>query len=152
MKRILEIILPQKIDNSLKGSKLPFFVFAIYAVISTGRSLIHLLATDGGAGSIAGMDLSVTGAKGIIFAFALWGSSQLILAMVQIIVVLRYRALVPLMYCLLIIEILLRQLVGYLKPVSFAHTPPGAIANQIILPLALLMLVMSVRGALRSSS
>ena len=152
MKRILEIILPQKIDNSLKGSKLPFFVFAIYAVISTGRSLIHLLATDGGAGSIAGMDLSVTGAQGIILAFALWGSSQLILALIQIIVVLRYRALVPLMYCLLIIEILLRQLVGYLKPVSFAHTPPGAIANQIILPLALLMLVMSVRGALRSSS
>lgn len=152
MKRILEIILPQKIDNSLKGSKLPFFVFAIYAVISTGRSLIHLLATDGGAGSIAGMDLSVTGAQGIIFAFALWGSSQLILAMVQIIVVLRYRALVPLMYCLLIIETLLRQLVGYLKPVSFAHTPPGAVGNKIILPLALLMLLMSVRGALRSSS
>ena len=152
MKRILEIILPQKIDNSLKGSKLPFFVFAIYAVISTGRSLIHLLATDGGAGSIAGMDLSVTGAQGIILAFALWGSSQLILALIQIIVVLRYRALVPLMYCLLIIETLLRQLVGYLKPVSFAHTPPGAVGNKIILPLALLMLLMSVRGALRSSS
>ena len=38
------------------------------------RSSIRLLAPDGGAGLIAGMDLSVAGAPGIIFAFALWGS------------------------------------------------------------------------------
>jgi hypothetical protein len=32
------------------------------------------------------------------------------------------------------------MLVGRMKPVHFAHTPPGAIANQIVLPLAILML------------
>jgi len=34
-------------------------------------------------------------------------------------------------------------LVGRMKPVTFAHTPPGAIANYVILPLGALMLAMS---------
>jgi hypothetical protein len=140
MKRLFEILLPTKIDNTIRGWKLPFYVFAVYAIISTVRSCIHILAPDGGAGSIAGMDLSVAGANGIIFAFALWGSSQLLMAIIQLLVVIRYRSLVPFMYVLLILEVLLRELVGYMKPVTFAHTPPGAIGNQIILPMAVLML------------
>jgi hypothetical protein len=44
------------------------------------------------------------------------------------------------MYLMLILEVLLRELVGAMKPVSFAHTPPGAIGNQLVLPLAALML------------
>jgi hypothetical protein len=48
------------------------------------------------------------------------------------------------MYVLLIAETLLRQLVGHMKPVTFAHTPPGAIGNYAILPAATLMLVLSL--------
>jgi hypothetical protein len=50
------------------------------------------------------------------------------------------------MYVLLIVEVLLRMLVGYMKPVTFAHTPPGAIGNYVILPLAVVMLVLSFWG------
>jgi len=127
--------------------KLPVYVFTLIAIISAVRSCIHLLTTDGGAGSIAGMDLSVAGAEGIIFAFALWGSAQLIYALIQLLVAFRYRSLIPLMYVLLILETLLRELVGRMKPVSFAHTPPGAVANYVILPLALVMLALSLRVA-----
>lgn len=119
----------------------------LIAVVSAVRSCIHLLAPDGGAGSIAGMNLTAGGAPGIIFAFALWGSSQLIYAFVQLAVAFRYRELVPLMYVLLILETLLRMLVGHLKPVRFSHRPPGAIANYVVLPLSVVMLVLVfVRG------
>jgi hypothetical protein len=144
MKRISEILLPAKIDNTMRGSKIPFYVFALYAIVSLVRSCIHLLAPDGGAGSIAGMDLSLAGADGIIFAFALWGSSQLILAVMQLLVVFRYHSFVPFMYLMLMLEVLLRELVGKTKPVTFADTPPGAIGNQLILPLAALMLGLSL--------
>jgi hypothetical protein len=152
MKRIFEILLPAKIANTIRGSKIPFYVFALYAVVSLVRSCIHLLAPDGGAGSIAGMDLSVAGADGIIFAFALWGSSQLILAVIQLLVVFRYRSFVPFMYLMLMLEVLLRELVGKTKPVTFAHTPPGAVGNQLILPLAALMLGLSLWSAYRQGS
>jgi hypothetical protein len=150
MKKIISILLPAKINNNIRGWKLPFYVFILYAVISTVRSCIHLFSSDGGAASIAGMDLAVAGANGIIFAFALWGSSQLLLAVIQLLVVIRYRSLVPLMYLLLIFEILLRELVGYMKPVEFSHTPPGAIANWVTLPIAGLMLAAALWSAYKA--
>jgi hypothetical protein len=147
VKRIFEILLPVKIDNTVRGMKLPLYVFALYAIVSTVRSCIHLLSPDGGAGTIAGMNLSVVGADGIIFAFALWGSSQLLMAIIQLLVVFRYRSLVPFMYLMLILEVLLRELIGKMKPVTFDHTPPGAIGNQLVLPLAAAMLALALWSA-----
>lgn len=145
MTTLLSTLLPATADNTIRGRRLPFYVFAFIAAISTVRSCIHIFAPDGGAHSIAGMDLSVPGASGIEFAFALWGSAQLVYALIQLAVVFRYRSLVPAMYLLLLVEALLRMLVGHLKPVAFAHTPPGAVGNYIMLPLSLLMLALSFR-------
>lgn len=152
MKNIFAKLLPAKVDNTIYGMKLPTYIFALIAITSTVRSLIHLLSPDGGAASVAGMDLSVAGANEIIFAFALWGSSQLIFALIQLLVAFRYRSLVPLMYVLLIVEVLLRILVGHIKPVTFSHTPPGAIGDYVILPLAVLMLVLSLCSSKKPQS
>jgi len=145
MKNILAVLLPARADNTVRGMKLPLYVFAAIAILGTVRSCIHLLAPDGGAGSIAGMDLSA-GRDGIVFAFALWGSAQLVYAAIQLVVVFRYRSLVPFMYLMLIVETLLRMLVGRMKPVAFTHTPPGAIGNYVVLPLAFLMLALCFRN------
>ncbi len=147
MKRLLDVLLPPTVDGTLGGAAPPAYIFGAIAVISTVRSLIHLMAPDGGAGSIAGMDLSVPGAPGIVFAFGLWGSAQLVYAVIQLLVAFRYRSLVPLMYLLLAFEVLLRLLVGATKPASFLHTPPGAYGNYVMLPLALLMLAWSLGSA-----
>jgi hypothetical protein len=145
MHDILATLLPAQADNVVLGMKLPVYVFTAIAIVSALRSCIHLFAPDGGAGRIAGMDLTVEGAKGIVFSFGLWGSSQLVYAVIQLVVVFRYRSLVPLMYLLLVLETLLRQLVGRIKPVGFAHKPPGAIGNYVVLPLAVLMLALSFK-------
>ncbi len=58
--------------------------------------------------------------------------------------ILRYRSLVPLMWIVQLLETLGRVLVGRLKPVSFAHTPPGAIQNDVYLALAVLMLALAL--------
>jgi len=144
MKTIFETLLPVQADNTIRGIKLPVYLFCLIAIVSTVRSCIHIFAPDGGAGSIAGMNLSVTGANEVVFAFALWGSAQLIYALIQLVVAFRYRTLIPFMYILLILETLLRMLVGHMKPVTFAHAPPGAIGNYVILPLAALMLILSL--------
>ena len=145
----MAVLFPAQADNAIRGSKVPVALFTVLAVISFVRSCIHVFAPDGGAGSIAGMDLSVAGASGIVFAFGLWGSSQLIYAVIQLAVVIRYRSLVPAMYLLLFVETLLRMLVGHIKPVTFAHTPPGAIGNYVVLPLSLLMMAWGVIPARR---
>ena len=138
-------VLPKSASNDHKGSRLASAVFLGIAVVGAARSLIHLLAPDGGAGSIAGMDLKVAGAQSIIFAFSLWGISQILMAVVQFIVYFRYRNLIPLMYLLLIAEYSLRVVVGHIKPVSFTHTPPGQIGNYAMVPLAAVMFFLAVR-------
>jgi hypothetical protein len=147
MKNILEVLFPARADNSLRGSKWPLYLFILVAAIGAVRSCIHIFSPDGGAGSIAGMDMAVTGANEVIFAFALWGSAQLIYALLQWLVILRYRSLLPLMWLVQFLETLGRILVGHLKPVTFAHTPPGAYQNYIYLALAVLMLVLSLWSA-----
>lgn len=137
---MINVILPKSADNNYKGSKIAAMVFLFIAIVSTIRSCIHLLAPDGGAGSIAGIDLSVAGAEGIIFAFSLWGSAQLLYAFLQLVVYFRYKTLIPFMYILLILETIMRVLIGKMRPIQFTHTPPGGIANYIILPGAILML------------
>ena len=151
MKNLLETLLPAKADNTIRGSKLPFYVFILLATIGVVRSCIHIFSPDGGAGSIAGMDLSA-GANVIIFAFALWGAEQLIYALIQWVVILRYRSLVPLMWGIQFLETLGRMLVGRIKPVTFAHTPPGAIQNYIYLGLALAMLALALWSSQRTAS
>jgi hypothetical protein len=141
---MLRYIFPSPADNNYQGSKIASTVFLLLAVLGTVRSCIHLLSPDGGAGSIAGMDLSTAGADGIIFAFGLWGSAQLLYAVIQLVVYFKYKTLIPFMYVLLIAETLLRMLVGHIKPVHFAHTPPGAYGNYIALPLAVVMLYLAL--------
>ncbi len=128
----------------IRGSRLPFYLLVVTAAIGTVRSCIHIFAPDGGAGSIAGMNLAVSGASEIIFAFALWGSEQLIYALIQWVVILRYRSLVPLMWGVHLLEILGRMLVGRIKPVTFAHTPPGEYGNYFYLVLSLWMLALAL--------
>jgi hypothetical protein len=138
-------IFPKVADNNYSGSKIALYTFLVLASVGIVRSCIHLLATDGGAGSIAGMDLNLAGANNIIFSFALWGSSQLLMAIMQLIVYFRYKSLIPLMYILVFLEIIFRMTVGHMKPPTFAHVPPGQISNFIILPLSVVMFFMSVR-------
>lgn len=96
------------------------------------------------------MDMAVAGAEGIIFAFGLWGSSQLILALLQLVVLIRYRSLIPLMILLIILEVLSRMLIGAIKPVNFANTPPGAVGNWVMLGLGMIMLAWCILSSIRN--
>jgi hypothetical protein len=151
MKKLLAIFLPAQADNRLRGSKLPQYLLILVAAIGLVRSLIHIFAPDGGAGSIAGMNLNVSGADEVIFAFALWGAAQLIYALLQWLVILRYRSLVPFMWVMQLLETGGRLLVGRIKPVTFAHTPPGAYQNYVYLGLSILMILLAVWSGSKSA-
>ena len=79
--------------------------------------------------------------------FALWGLSQLLVGRVYVAVLWRYKALIPLMYLLMLIEYGMRIVLGSLKPIETVGTAPGAIGNYVIVPLAAVMLVLSLRGS-----
>jgi hypothetical protein len=141
---MIERILPKQVDKRYSGQQAAYYVFVLIAITSMIRSLIHVFLPDGGAGIIAGLDLSM-GGENIIFAFGLWGVSQVIYALIQLLVAFHYKSLIPFMYILLITETLGRMFVGIIKPPVLYSTPPGGYANWILLPLAIIMLYLSLK-------
>jgi hypothetical protein len=136
------------VDNRYRGHPLALWLLWPAIIAALWRSQHHMLAPDGGAQSIATMplDLYPPGARANIIAlFGQWGLSQLLLALLMLLVALRWRALVPLMWLLIVLEAGGRQLVGWAKPVVTLHTAPGAAGNLPLLLVALVMLALSLR-------
>lgn len=133
------------VSEGYGGPRLPYYFLVLAAVVSTARSLVHILAPDGGAGTIAGLAVDVEGGANIVAMFGQWGASQLLLAVFYWLAILRYRFLVPFMLLIIFIEQALRVAVGQLKPVDVAFPPPGEIGSYVLLPLALFALILSLR-------
>ena len=145
---MLERFFPRQLDNDYRGRPLALWVFFPITAITLGRSLVHMFRADGGAQSIATIPLdtfTAGGSAAVILIFSLWGLSQLLLGLLYVVVLWRYRALVPLMYLLLIVEYAGRFALGLWKPIVTLETPPGATGNFIFVVLGAAMLALALR-------
>ncbi|CAF4025440.1 unnamed protein product, partial [Rotaria sp. Silwood1] len=59
--------------NNYAGPTLAVWFLVIINTIGTIRSLIHMFFHDGGAQSIATMNLNVSGSQNIVAIFGQWG-------------------------------------------------------------------------------
>ncbi len=135
------------VSEDYEGPAIALYFLVLITLISTVRSLIHMLAPAGGAQSIAGLAIDVEGGQNLLAIFGQWGASQLILAIFYWLATLRYRFLVPFMLAVVFLEQVLRFAVGQLKPVVVSAPPPGEIGTYVLLPLALLALLLSLKPA-----
>ena len=126
------------------GPGLAWWATIVVLIPITVRSLIHLLAADGGAESIATIDTSVAGGANIVAVFGQWGAIQLLLALLLWILLLRYPGLTPLVLLVLTLEPILRGVAGQLKPIETMGTAPGAAANWLVLPVLAVLLWVSL--------
>lgn len=132
------------------GPLLCFWVAIVWLVAITVRSCIHLLAADGGAQSIATIDVDgVPDGSNVVALFGQWGAIQLLLALLLWVLVLRWRGMVPLALLVFTLEPVLRGLAGALKPVTTMGTAPGAALNWLTLPLMAFFLYLSLCPARR---
>ncbi len=139
-------ILPPQIDNRFPGHPFVLVVFGLLTALTLGRSLVHLCAPDGGAQSVAHLPLDsfpAPAAQTVIFLFALWGLAQMLMGLVCLLALVRYRALIPLLLVLVALEYASRLVIGQLRVIETTATAPGAIANLVGVPLALLLLYFS---------
>jgi len=103
-----------------------------------------MLAVDGGAHNIATIDVSVAGGANIIAIFGQWGASQLLLALLLWVLLLRYRGLVPLVLLIFILEPALRAFIGHLKPVITEGVAPGMALNWVVEPILVVAFFLSL--------
>jgi len=145
---VLQGLFPHQVNNDYRGHPLALWLFYPITLITLGRSLVHVFRADGGAQSIATIPLDsypVEAAAAVVTIFALWGLSQLLIGLLYVLVLWRYRALLPLMYLSLIVEYLGRMAISNWKPIVTLETPPAVPGGYLIIVVSLVMLVLSLR-------
>ena len=147
-------LFPSNLDNQYKGSKLVQYglypIFAIYIF----RSLVHFLAENSGLVGIATIKefpiIDGLDPNNIIYLFAsLWGATQVSLTMILLILFIKYKNLIPLIYVICLLDQCFRLISGYLHPLSedyYINTPPGVISNIPLLLYLNFMFYLSLRG------
>jgi len=147
---MLEKIFPKVADNEYKGSKVPLYVLIVITCVFTFRSLVHFLAPDSGVQMIASIMLfeGYPDPNRIIYMFSsLGGAMQLLMVIIYVIVMIRYRNLIPLVYVLLFIETVFRIIVGMIHPLTaeyFTTRPPGTFLDLPMLFISVIMLYLSI--------
>ena len=96
---IVDKIFPLVVNNDYQGHPYVFWIFGLITIMSVARSLIHILKFDGGAESIATIPLKkfpIQASETIVMMFSMWGISQLLMALVYLVILWRYNSLLPL--------------------------------------------------------
>ena len=144
MKLDIKRVLPRE-PFFYNGHKSIRIITALYLLVVVVRSCIHLFASDGGANSIAGIDVSVEGGDNIIAIFHQWGAIQLMLAGLLFVLFFRYPGFTPLIVLTLAIDPIMRAIAGDMMPITRQSIPPGEALNWPAFFTLVLLFVASLK-------
>lgn len=141
--------LPQRLDNSYGGHKLALWLFALVVFMKTSIGLGTIFNGRNAATTADGIPLDTftpAGADAFLSVFAIWGLAQVTIGLLCILVLVRYRALVPFMFSLLLLEHLARKLILFVMPIARTESPPGSLINLALVAVMIIGLVLSLRN------
>lgn len=126
------------------GSQFIRISLALLLFVMVARSCVHLFVSDGGAQRIGGVDTSVEGGNNIIAMFHQWGAIQLILAVLLVVLYIRYPGFTPLILLTVALDPVMRYVASRKRSVITKGTPPGARYNGIAFVILMLLFVVSI--------
>jgi hypothetical protein len=137
-------LFPPSTNHQYQGPAIAAWFVVLAGIVTIVPGCIHYFLPDGGAGVIAGMDLSQR--KETIFALFAWmGAQQIAQGIGYTVIGLRYRALVPLVLLLLLIERGLSAYDGWFGKGSVSgHHPPehyGSVVGAVLAAILLSMVL-----------
>ena len=142
-------ILPRRVDNSYRGHTLALWLFGALVLMKTSIGVGTIVSGRNAAISADGIPLDSfgpAGAQAFVSIFAAWGLAQATIGLLCIVVLVRYRALVPFMYALLLLEHLCRKLIFAVMPIERSADAPGYFINLALVGLMVIGLVLSLRN------
>ncbi len=145
-------LLPPSVNQLYKGSPASVWFLGLYGLLELGTGCVHYFLPDGGAGVIAGLDLTAN-KHTIIGVFAWMGALQIAYGLGILAVAFWYRPLVSLFLGLGLLERLFMSVAAWVtKPSPTGHHPPEHYASLLLVPVLAVFLAMATRsrsGAVR---
>jgi len=121
---VIQRLFPKQIDNRFEGHRLALWLLALHAglrVVIGINSIANTAKIAGGADGYRLASYGADGARAVLMLFSLNGLSGLVLGLIGVIALLRYRAMVPLVLLLLLVEFLGRRMIIQSYALERAH-------------------------------
>lgn len=143
----MSLLFPPRIDNEFRGHRLGLWLFALVMLFKTAIALATIFNGRTAAQSADGIPLASFGAPGaeaFLTVFAMWGLAQLIPGALAAIALVRYRAMIPMLFALFLAEHVARRAMLLAKPLAVG-TAPGFYINVALVAVMVAGLALSLR-------
>ena len=142
-------LFPQPIDNTYRGYKVALWLFGLVVGVRITQSVLIIFNGYSTARDADGIPLDTftpAAAQTVVALFAQGSLWRLIFCLLCVLVLVRYRSAIPLMFALLLLSYLASQLIFQFVPLARTGTPPGPIVNLIMFALMIIGLALSLRS------
>jgi len=140
-------VLPRSLDNSYRGQKLALWILGFLSLIKSVigiNSIINGASVMSDADGIALNTYPAAAVQNLVAIWALYGLSHLVMGVLGVLVLVRYRGMVPLMFGLLLLSHLGGRLIGEFHPIVRTGAPPAFIINLTLLALIIIGFALSL--------
>lgn len=142
-------LLPPRIDNTYRGYKIALWLFGLVVGVMIIQSVAVIFNGYSTVVNADGIPLDTyppAAAQTIVALFALRSLLRLIISLMGVLVLVRYRSAIPFMFGVLLLNFLATQLILQFIPIVRTGRPPGPIVNLIMFALMIIGLVLSLRS------
>ena len=147
---MLARLFPKQFDNAgYRGHWLALILFGLLMVLDAGIGTNSILNTHEvaiGADGIPLDSFSPSAAREVMLEFALLGMWRLFLVLLGVVALIRYRAMIPFLFLLLLFQQLAGRLIHVLRPTDGDFTARGSIVVWVILGMIVGGFVLSLIG------
>jgi hypothetical protein len=144
---MFDLLLPKSFDNNYRGHKLALWIFGLFvlmkSVIGT-NSIINGRVVMTSADGIPLDTYPPAAAQTLVALWALLGLSHIILGVLGIVALVRYRSMTAFLFALFLLQHLGGRLILHYIPLVTIGAPPAFAVNLIQLSLLILGLALSL--------
>ncbi len=142
-------LLPPSIDDDYRGRGLALWLFGVVVAVRLTQALVIIFDGRTVAMNADGIPLDSyppEAAQTVVAMFMLSALNRLVIALLCVLVLARYRSAVPFMFAVLMLGHLGGELLMSFAPLVGRGTPPGPYVNLAAFALTALGLALSLRG------
>jgi hypothetical protein len=145
---VLDQLLPRRFDNTYRGHPLAIWLLVLIVVVKTGTALGAIFDGRNMLQSADGIPVDRFGGGGaevVIALIAILGLSQLMFSALSVLALTRYRAMIPLLFVLFLLERLVRDSILLVKPIARTGAPLTIYVKGALLAVMIVGLALSLR-------
>jgi hypothetical protein len=145
---VLDRLFPRAIDNSYRGAKSALWLLGFLAAI---RMAMGLNSIFNGASVLSGADgvplasYPPAAVRTLLTVFAFWAWGLVLFSLIALLALVRYRAMTPLVFTLLLVEHLGRKVIIQVLPIARSGAAPASWINTTLLVVTVVGLLLSLR-------